>query len=307
MLADGVDVRGGARAAAQARGRLQHPVGVDTWIGEQPESERKGKVFTIRKRSESTAKEEHVHVEGHTCTESHEEVDEEEEEEEQPASNGAKSGASLPARPDLQRLETGADEVAAAPAEDPASQLPHIPRLPEPETISIENLCATPAGGARLNLSSNVVSLDGTRRSNAYLSTICHTLEDAIKLGEDVAEVLIHDQGARVILEEVERHRAMAEQADERRRQERRERLKQMDVDSGAHAQEEAHIVPGAAKDLEKEQQKLAQVIGLQEELNDYNKLNGNGGLGYGEGAATGEIDRRGVARDDGQAKAWEV
>jgi hydroxymethylbilane synthase len=270
------------------------PVGVDTWIGEQAEEERRGPKTRVSRKKSNADELEDVEVEGHFI-------------------NPSKADEA-PSRPDLRRLET--DQLNGDADKSASNAMPEVPRLPSAEIMSIENIATPPSEGARLHLSSNVVSLDGTRRTNAYLSAVCHSVEDAIALGERVADILIQDKDARSILDEVERHRTLAERADERRRAERKERLKRMDpsADAGQELDTEA-VAAGLArsqihaqngvKDVDEEQHKLMQVIGLSD-LQDY-KLNGNGGLGYGEGAPTGEVDRRGVARDDGQPKAWEV
>lgn len=103
-----------------------------------------------------------------------------------------------------------------------------------------------PPEGRDLTLRAVIVSLDGAqRREHSKTRRVC-SLDDAVALGCRVADELEHEQGARAILDEVERHRRLAEEADHRRRALR-------------------------------------------------------------EGTQGAEIDRRGVPRDDGQPKAWEV
>ena len=86
-------------------------------------------------------------------------------------------------------------------------------------------------------------------------------------LGHEVADHLEHRQNARAILDEVERHRRLAEEADQRRR----EATKRNQSPNGVSAtkRKEAPGDAPPAKHL--------------------------------------EVDRRGVPRDDGQPKAWEV
>ena len=273
------------------------PVGVETWFGEQTEEERiKATAAEVKKSMlnghSADGDDEIVLVEGHSLRE---DVGSE--------------------RPGLQRFETGRLE------EQQAEGTPALPRLPTAESMTIEDLSTPPADGTRLHLSSNVVSLDGTRRTHAYLSEICKTVDDARRLGEQVADLLIKDQVARVILEEVERHRAMAEKADQMRRAERKERLKKMDheatkeieigkkdIDAVADGLADglplnengvAHVeADSGGLSLEEEQQKLMQVIGLtsldnisaselrakaKENGIDLKALNGLGGLGLGE------------------------
>ena len=76
-----------------------------------------------------------------------------------------------------------------------------------------------PPGGKVLTLRAVIVSLDGTRSCEYEASALCKSVDDAIKLGIQVADDLEHRQGAREILEEVEHHRRLAEQADEAQRQ----------------------------------------------------------------------------------------
>lgn len=108
-----------------------------------------------------------------------------------------------------------------------------------------------PPEGCRLTLSAVIVSLDGSRQCFHTHTKLCYNLMDAEQLGYEVGSELEHKQNARVILDEIEHHRRLAEVEDEKRR----------------------------AASAAGEPQPFAAV----------------------------EIDRRGVPRDDGQAKAWEV
>ncbi|KDN52536.1 hypothetical protein K437DRAFT_186560 [Tilletiaria anomala UBC 951] len=289
------------------------PVGVDTWIGDETEEQRRMATTRIAKKEKSSSAddEDDLLVEGHRMNELA-----------VPATTNESS------RSGIERLETSAKEAADAEARgtDPADSAPSdLPRLPTTESVSLDDLATPPPSttGARLHLSANVVSLDGTRRSHAYLCAVCRSSADAARLGEQVAQVLIDDQGARAILDEVERHRALAEAADQRRRAARAERLRQIDADA---ATAPLAVADGGSalrnNPVGEEQHKLMHVIGLSDlkgsgsERQNGNGphptllpplINGNGGLGYGEGIASGEVDRRGVQRDDGQPKAWEV
>ncbi|WFD29687.1 hydroxymethylbilane synthase [Malassezia sp. CBS 17886] len=113
-----------------------------------------------------------------------------------------------------------------------------------------------PEQGAVLTLRAVIVSMDGQRSCDHEESALCQSVEDVQALGFRVADELEHSQGARAILEEVERHRKMAEEVDARRRAARK------------------RMAAGASG---------------------------------AECAVRGEVDRRGVPRDDGQAKVWEV
>lgn len=75
-----------------------------------------------------------------------------------------------------------------------------------------------PPEGRELTLRAVIVSLDGSRSCEHAETKLCKTLEDAVALGIQVADDLEHRQGAREILDEVEHHRRLAEQADEKRR-----------------------------------------------------------------------------------------
>ncbi|PKI83141.1 hydroxymethylbilane synthase [Malassezia vespertilionis] len=75
-----------------------------------------------------------------------------------------------------------------------------------------------PETGCELTLRAVIVSLDG-KRSCEYVDTKrCHSVHDAEQLGIQVADDLEQRQGARLILDEVEKHRQLAQVADEKRR-----------------------------------------------------------------------------------------
>ncbi|WFC98048.1 hydroxymethylbilane synthase [Malassezia yamatoensis] len=75
-----------------------------------------------------------------------------------------------------------------------------------------------PPEGRELTLRAMIVSLDGTRSCEYQETRLCKTLDDAVALGIQVADDLEHRQSAKVILEEVEYHRRLAEKADEEQR-----------------------------------------------------------------------------------------
>jgi hydroxymethylbilane synthase len=133
-----------------------------------------------------------------------------------------------------------------------------------------EDRATEPQTSQFLTLKAIVVSLDGTKSCEYSLRKECRGIKDAQALGIEVAQELAHKRGAKIILEEVERHRKLAEEADERRRQQARDR---------------------------KLKNELVDVVGDEQASR----------LKLEEIFKTAEVDRRGVPRDDGQAKAWEV
>lgn len=125
------------------------------------------------------------------------------------------------------------------------------------------------------------------------------------------------ERGAKAILEEVERHRRLAEEMDRKRREEaKRRRMLAEEGGEGANAQEQnaqsqsrqkldellakASGVEGVRAEGEQQQQEkeekedpTAEAMRRLQEL--VPQANG------------GEMDRRGVPREDGQEKVWEV
>ena len=118
---------------------------------------------------------------------------------------------------------------------------------------SIHVAATPPEEGCRLTMSAVIVSLDGSQQCQHTESLVCRSIQDAERLGIQVAEDMEHKKNARVILAEVEHHRQLAAAADEKRR-----------------AASAAGNMPQA----------LSQAA---------------------------EVDRRGLPRDDGAPKAWEV
>lgn len=136
--------------------------------------------------------------------------------------------------------------------------------------VEAEDRATEPQTSQFLTLKAIVVSLDGAKHCEYSLRKECRSVEDAQALGVEVAIELAHKRGAKVILEEVERHRKLAEEADDRRRQQAKEsRLK--------------HEVVDVAGEEQASRKKLEEIF------------------------KSAEVDRRGMARDDGQPKAWEV
>jgi len=164
--------------------------------------------------------------------------------------------------PPMKRLATENYFVNKDTAEETKSESPLV--------IEAEDRATEPKTSQFLTLKACVVSLDGAKHCEYSLRKECRSVEDAQALGVEVAIELAHKRGAKVILEEVERHRKLAEEADDRRRQQAREsRLK--------------HEIADVTGEEQVSRQKLEELF------------------------KSAEVDRRGIARDDGQAKAWEV
>lgn len=102
-----------------------------------------------------------------------------------------------------ERLETPSELVSTG-VQTPQMAM-HAPKQPPPD-------------GIYLTMSAIIVSLDGLQSCEHTEKRLCRTVEDAEQLGVDVADHLEHHQNARVILEEVEHHRRLAEAADQKRR-----------------------------------------------------------------------------------------
>lgn len=189
----------------------------------------------------------------------------------------------------LERLATGASQSTtaqnageSAPSDAPshltASANAALSHYSEPEDRSV-----APAEGATLHLHAVVVSLDGARSASYTLSGHCTSAAEARDLGVRVARELRDVRGAREILEEVERHRMIAEQADERRRR--------GEGDKGAQP-------PGCALRVGEDDLQVQAQAQKKQAQNALDVL---------VPAPNGEMDRRGLPRDDGQLKAWEV
>lgn len=79
-----------------------------------------------------------------------------------------------------------------------------------------------PAEGRELTMSAVIVSMDGSRCCKHTETRLCKTAAEAEQLGILVADELERDPASREILAEVEMHRRLVEQADARRRADRR-------------------------------------------------------------------------------------
>lgn len=222
-----------------------------------------------------------------------------------------------PMRPTLASLSTDSQKVEAARARhqetDSTQAAETLAQQITATSISIVDRSTPTAEGQVLLLDAIVVSLDGTRECRSSGSKHCKTLEDARALGIEVAHDLAHKKGARAILDEVEKHRKMAEEADHRRRE--AARLRKAAGHSGAEAhptQDSSGTGSTAPKgdlaalkknkdswmrgqaniDLAAEIESMRHATSTNSHDSDCNLL---------------EIDRRFVPRDDGQPKAWEV
>lgn len=159
---------------------------------------------------------------------------------------------------DVERLR---NEQLEAPAEQ------------ESPLIATDFVCEPmiPPSGRSITLRAVIVSLDGKLSCTHEATRLCRNVQDAIDLGCEVADDLEHRQNAREILAEVERHRKLAEEADNLRRQQK---------------QSDTLAVPGG-------KHKDAAESVLEPPVKKAKPLE--------------EIDRRGLPRDDGEMKAWEV
>lgn len=156
-----------------------------------------------------------------------------------------------------------------------------IEQVKKDKPMQPEDRATEPSEAHYLTLKAIVVSLDGSRHCEYSVRKECRTVADAQALGVEVAVELAGKRGARVILEEVERHRQLAEEADnERRRRDKEERVR-------------------VARLGDQQTDVLVSAADVKDELESRRKLE--------ELFKTAEVDRRGLARDDGQAKAWEV
>lgn len=212
------------------------------------------------------------------------------------SSSQAAGAAGAPKPPRLERLETGFEETQAA-ATAAAAPVAPAPRLPDLSNMYPEYLSEEPADGATLSLHCCVVSLDGKRHCEYKLAKLCRSVDDARELGRSVASELSCARGARVILAEVERHRQLAEAADEKRRREgRAARVAEVAGGPTRNAGEEL--------DEREARRKLEEALAAASSGAGLNKVNGEQ---QPWGLLANEADRRGMPRDDGQAKAWEV
>ncbi|CDU24699.1 related to HEM3-porphobilinogen deaminase [Sporisorium scitamineum] len=238
-----------------------------------------------------------------------------------PASQlSSQAPSSPPQRPPLESLATGVQEMQTAKAQSNSAPAPTNATTIAEKIVSTSYSIvdrSTPAPeGRTLYLDAIVVSLDGTQESRYSASKHCYTVQDARELGIHVAHELAHKKGARAILEEVERHRKMAEEADQRRRDEARKR-KAMglpggepngNVNSNGVASAAEHGDLNALKKSRDGWMRGQAEISLTAELEKFSETHATGTGGQADAACDPlEMDRRGVPRDDGQPKAWEV
>lgn len=226
---------------------------------------------------------------------------------------------STPQRPLLESLATGVQELEAAKAQAKGTDASNAATIADKIVSTSYSIVdrSTPAPeGRMLHLDAIVVSLDGSQESRYSASKHCKTLEDARELGVHVANELANKKGARAILEEVERHRKMAEEADRRRREEARKR-KAMGLPGGeTNSIAVTNGIAGAAESGDLNALKKSRdgwmrgqaEISLSAELDKLRNTHATGTGGAADAACDPlEMDRRGVPRDDGQPKAWEV
>ena len=229
--------------------------------------------------------------------------------------------SSAPQRPPLESLATGVQELEAAKSQakssDASSNATTIAEKIVSTSYSIVDRSIPAPEGRTLHLDAIVVSLDGSQESRYSASKHCKTVEDARELGVHVAHELAHKKGARAILEEVERHRKMAEEADRRRREEARKRkamglpggeTNSIAVSNGVASAAEHGDLNALKKSRDGWMRGQAE-ISLSAELEKFRNQHPATGTGGKPDAACDplEMDRRGVPRDDGQPKAWEV
>lgn len=235
-----------------------------------------------------------------------------------PGTNGTGSG-------NLEHLATGNNTPSLSDSYFPSLDPESILSLLKPPSFYHKSTSAPPASPLELSLTAIVVSLDGTRSSSSTLTRSIQTLEEARELGVTVARELRDERGAREILREVEVHRQRAEAADEERRRARKRKVEEEnarakaayeashqageeDQESGGGGKVFAADPQGAGTDTGAAQQtsrrKLEEVLGAVTRQRDEQQARDAKALYPQEG---GEMDRRGVPREDGQEKVWEV
>jgi hydroxymethylbilane synthase len=274
----------------ELEGGCSIPVGVDTRFSDHDQVEGKrneGEAERLVAEARGVDAADTIRLDGHTIP-----ADE--------AGSSRRQGgaAGAPKPPRLERLETGFEEAQAAAASAAAPVAP-APRLPDLSNMYPEYLADEPAEGATLSLHCCVVSLDGKRHCEYKLAALCRSVEDARELGRNVAKELSCARGARVILAEVERHRQLAEAADERRRREGRA-ARVAEVAGGPTR------AAGEELDEREARRKLDEALAAASSGAGLNSKAANGEQ-QPWGLLANEVDRRGVPREDGQAKAWEV
>ncbi|CAO1614948.1 unnamed protein product [Sympodiomycopsis kandeliae] len=259
------------------------------------------------------------------------------------AAAGESSSKSKPARPaTLERLATGNattdDLLPPAPTEGNAS-LSSTAATDESSIMALlkparaEDRSQPPKEPILFHMTASVTSLDGSKSCIHSLSRKIHSVEDAQRIGIEVAKELADRKGAREILDEVHRHRQLAEEADNKRREEARKRRKlqqEQAQENGSVGGEQLRkdailnkadanvlVSTSAYSDQDRnggtatpmgEEENKAQQEGwrkLEEVVSKSTNSNGDP-LGY-YPQTNGELDRRGQPRSDGQEKVWEV
>lgn len=226
--------------------------------------------------------------------------------------------------PPMKRLATEQEiKTAPVPTSSDAVPAPASGASLEQALLTPEDRATEPNEPVFLSLTATVVSLDGSRHSEYTLRRQVASLEDSRQLGIQVAHELANKRGARVILDEVERHRKMAEEADDRRRRmEREKRVRAAQAEKVAAASGESDEERESRQKLEdllRNSVKVpASVVShanpdLTNGLNPGSQTEATANNGATSDAQeqsillAPEVDRRGVPRDDGQPKAWEV
>ena len=224
-----------------------------------------------------------------------------------------------PQRPPLESLATGVQETDAAKVQSQAAGTTNATTIADKivsTSYSIVDRSTPPPDGRTLYLDATVVSLDGSQESRYSASKHCKTVQDARDLGIHVAHELAHKKGARAILEEVERHRKMAEEADRRRREEAKKRKALGLPGAAANGGVASAAVQGDLNALRKSKDGWMRgqaEISLSAEVEKLRSSQAHTQPATGTGGPADaacdplEMDRRGVPRDDGQPKAWEV
>lgn len=167
-----------------------------------------------------------------------------------------------------------------------------------------EDRSQPPSSPIELHLTAIIVSLDGQRHCEFKASASISSLEEARELGISVAHELKLNRGGKTILEEVERHRKMAEEADERRkveREKRKQREREEEAAEGKGAEEggpKKRVSPSLPRGMSGSSP-LSKTTVEEESLQQV--------MGHYPQVANGEVDKRGVPREDGQEKVWEV
>ncbi|MCO5555682.1 hypothetical protein L7F22_009227 [Adiantum nelumboides] len=205
--------------------------------------------------------------------------------------------------PPLKRLATEKD-VRNEKQNESSAAVPAQQYMPESsgstEKLIPEDRASEPKHPINLTLTATVVSLDGSRHCEYSLRQNISSLEQARQLGINVARELANKRGARVILDEVERHRKLAEEADDlRRKVEREKRIRSAQADLAA-ATAASTTEGGIESDEERESRRKLEDL-LRNSIKTSPQFTKN------VLPNMPEVDRRGIPRDDGQAKAWEV